>query len=250
VISYPPIVVPIIRIIVDEAACYDSGMSERVRRLLAGEDSPTRTGLPLNELLAPLPLCALALLGVNDWVLKGSGAPAWLTGKLSDFAGIFVFPLVATALCDLVLYAAWRVRAPVDFTLRRWKLALAIALEVAGFATLKLWPAGSDALVRAMRVVLPSTHVAMDATDLLAFVTLPVTWWHGRRVLARGAYGRLAWAARAGEPAPFADAVACGADAAVVAALHAATTDAARATALAQLRGCHSSISVPSGSST
>ena len=45
---------------------------------------------------------ALALLLVNDHLLKGAGlpfAPAWLTGKLSDVAGLLVAPaLVALAL--------------------------------------------------------------------------------------------------------------------------------------------------------
>jgi len=198
-------------------------MWSRVRRLLAGGDGATRAGLPFAELLAPLPLCALVVLGANDWWLKSSQAPRWLTGKLSDFAGIFVFPLVATAVFDLVLWAAWRLGAPVDFTLRRWKLALAVALTAIGFAVLKLWPDGSQLLVRAMRVVAPRTHVQMDATDVAALVTLPVTWWYGRRVLARGAYGRAAWALRRGAvAAPFADALACGAAPAIVDELHSA----------------------------
>jgi hypothetical protein len=188
--------------------------------MLAGADGPTRSGLPINELLAPLPLVALALLGVNDWILKPSAAPEWLTGKLSDFAGLFAFPLVATAAFDLLLLAAGAGR--IDYTLRRWKLAVAIGLELIGFTILKLWPAGSDALVRVMRLAFPRTEVMMDATDLIAFVVLPATWWYGRRVIARGPYGRLAWARRRNATAPFDDAVACGAAPTLVTALHAA----------------------------
>ncbi|HTR49419.1 MAG TPA: hypothetical protein VMJ10_01855 [Kofleriaceae bacterium] len=214
-------------------------MWSRVRRLLAGADGATRAGLPLAELLAPVPLGALLVLAVNDWWLKSSHAPRWLTGKLSDLAGIFVFPLVATAACDLLLWAAWRLGAPVDFTLRRWKLGVAVALTAIGFAVLKLWPDGSDFLVRAMRLVAPRTHVALDPTDVAALATLPLTWWYGRRVLARGAYGRAAWALRRRATAPFADAAACGAPAEVVATLHAALAAADLATAdaaLARLR--------------
>jgi hypothetical protein len=215
-------------------------VAARLRRVVAGPDGPTRAGLPINELLAPIPLLALGVLGVNDWLLKSHGAPAWLTGKLSDFAGVFVFPLVVTASFDLALRVAALAGARVDFTLRRWKLALAIALEAIGFAVLKLWPAGSAALVEIMRVAFPSTHVARDPSDLLAFVTLPATWWYGRRVIARGAYGRLAWAARSGRADPFADAIACGADRALVDEVHAAIAahETARIeTALARLRG-------------
>jgi hypothetical protein len=193
----------------------------RLRRLLAGADGPARAGLPCNELLAPLPLGALCVLGANDWLFKGH-APGWLTGKLSDFAGLFVFPLVATAALDLVLLAPWRLGVGLDFTLRRWKLALAIALEVLGFCVLKLWPAGSASLVALLRVVFPHAKVVVDPTDLVALAVLPATWWYGRRVVARGAYGRFAWAARASDAAPFRDAVACGADAAVVSTMHVA----------------------------
>ena len=209
---------------------------ERLRRALAGDDTPSRAGLPINELLAPGPLLALIVLGINDWVLKGSSAPVWLTGKLSDFAGLFVFPLVATAAFDLVLMMF---RGRVDYTFRRWKLAVACLLTGVGFAVLKLWPAGSDFLVHAMRTVARRSEVYMDPTDLIALVMLPLAWWHGRRVLARGAYGRLAWASRRGVTAPFADAVACGASPSVVEALHAALArgdTAAVASSLDELR--------------
>src|SRR5690606_18514082 len=37
---------------------------------------------------------ALGLLLLNDWWLKGAQiAPAWLTGKLSDFCGLLVAPV-------------------------------------------------------------------------------------------------------------------------------------------------------------
>lgn len=228
-------------------------VAARLRRVLAGDDGPTRRGLPVNELLAPLPLFALLVLAANDWILKPSSAPPWLTGKLSDFAGLFAFPLVATAAFDLLLLAAAALGANVDFTLRRWKLAVALGLELIGFAVLKLWPAGSAVLVHAMRIGAPRTSVYLDPSDLVALVVLPLTWWYGRRVLARGAYGRIAWAARSGATAPFSDAAACGADPALVAELHAALAAGDRARAalrLAQLRGCQSSIRVPSGSST
>lgn len=194
----------------------------RAWRFLAGDDQPGRPGLPLAELLAPLPLLALAVLVVNDWLLKPSELPRWLTGKLSDFAGLAVFPLVATAAFDVVLWLAWRLGARVDFTLRRWKLATAIALTGGVFATMKLVPDVAVAVARALGAAFGHAHVMPDPTDLIALPALAFAWWWGRRTIARGAYGRLAWAARRRPATVYGDARACGADPAIVDELEAA----------------------------
>jgi len=50
-----------------------------------------------SDLVHPWPLLAVLLLVVNDHLLKGSGwLPGWATGKLSDFAGLFFFPILLT----------------------------------------------------------------------------------------------------------------------------------------------------------
>ncbi|HWK88723.1 MAG TPA: hypothetical protein VNP72_01960, partial [Longimicrobium sp.] len=48
-------------------------------------------------LLSPLLLASLALLVLNDHVLKAAYG-SWLTGKLSDFAGLLAFALFWRAL--------------------------------------------------------------------------------------------------------------------------------------------------------
>ena len=192
----------------------------RLWRALAGEDSPTHRGLPVAELLAPLPLLALAVLAVNDRMLKGSAVPAWLTGKLSDFAGVFVFPLVVTAVFDLAVLGISRLGARVDFTLRRWKLVMAIGLTAVVFATIKISPIASRAMAHGLSTIAGQSHVVADPTDLIALVMLAGTWWHGRRTIARGSYGRLALAQHRAMVEPFSDAVLCGADPAKVGTLH------------------------------
>jgi hypothetical protein len=190
--------------------------------MLAGEDSTARAGLPVNELLAPLPLLALVVLVGNDWLLKGTAAPEWLTGKLSDFAGLFAFPLLATAVGDLVLYAAARLGAPIDFTLRRWKLATAIALTGIVFAAMKLSPVVGGFVEHAWSSLVGGSSIYPDPTDVVALVVLPATWLVGRRVIARGAYGRLWLVKHRALAAPFGDAARCGADPALVRELEAA----------------------------
>jgi len=204
---------------------------------LAGSDSSRRTGLPANELLAPVPLLALAGLVVNDWLLKPSGLPEWITGKLSDLAGVFVFPLILTAACDLALFAAARLGARVDYTLRRWKLAVAITATAIAFAATKLSPAVADLVAHVTAVLFGRGEVMADRYDLIALPLLAATWWHGRRTIARGPYGRLALARARRHTAPFTDAVRCGADPQIVAALHEAIErDAGVDAALGRLR--------------
>ncbi len=206
-----------------------NGWYERAWRVLAGGDGVGLAGLPWAEALAPLPLAALALVVINDRVLKPViGAQAgWLTGKLSDVAGVIVAPLVATAVIDVGAWALARLGVPLDWTLRRWKLALALAVTAAGVIAVKLSTGAAGALERGLGGLGFDAHVVVDPTDLLALPALGLAWWQGRRALARGAHGRLAWVAArhrrgAAVAHPFADAVQAGADPLRVAELEAA----------------------------
>lgn len=217
---------------------------DRAWRWLAGPDG-VRPGLPCAELLAPVPLAAIALVAINDWWWKPHATwPAAWTGKLSDVGGVIALPLVLTAALGLALRAAARLGAPVDWTLRRWKLDLALALTAAAVAATKLSP---DVAAWVAARLGKDAQIYVDRTDLLALPALVVPWWQGRRTIARVPYGRVAWIFGAGvAPAPtLADAIAAGADPAQVAALAAALTapiePAAVDAALAALRdrpGC------------
>jgi hypothetical protein len=133
-------------------------------------------------LLHPLPLAAIALTAVNDHLLKGNGAlPDWLTGKLSDFAGLFFFPIALVAAFEAVARGRWsRMQAVLP--------ALAAALTGALFVLCKLSPATCARLPVA---------VTADASDLLALPTLPLACcWIARRQrrppVAAAAWARLA----------------------------------------------------------
>lgn len=125
--------------------------------------SVKRNGSWASDLVHPVPLAAVALLALNDHLLKGSRLlPGAVTGKLSDLAGLFFFPLLcAAALRGISLAARGR-----DIDDRR-SLAAATSLASAlGFAAVKLVPA-VNALVAATWGVM-----VMDPTDLVA---LPMT---------------------------------------------------------------------------
>lgn len=164
-----------------------------LHRFLAGDDGPERPALPVGELLHPVALAFVALLVVNDWILKGSGwLPGWLTGKLSDVAGLAFFPLVLTVLFDLLLLAAARLGRPTDFSLSAGKLTAATVITAVLFTTVKLSPAAAELVGGWLTAILPARAAILpDPTDLLALPGLLASLWVGRAELARVPLGRL-----------------------------------------------------------
>ncbi len=107
---------------------------------------------------------ALAVLIANDHLLKGAGVlPAWLTGKLSDFAGLVVAPPL------LALLLGWA------FPKRERAVSIASAALVGlGLAAIKLHP-GSARFTEALFSAMGFGHatIQLDPTDLMALVVLP-----------------------------------------------------------------------------
>lgn len=112
----------------------------------------------LHVLRRPLFLAALALLAVNDHLLKGAAlAPSWFTGKASDFAGLLIAPTLLALLLRLRTRRAW------------WSAHLAIAWV---FIAIKL---DADAARRWDALLGGSTVV--DPSDLLALPMLVLSAW-------------------------------------------------------------------------
>lgn len=155
---------------------------------MRGEPSrqPPRPPQPHAALTHPVWLLALATLILNDHVLKGAGVlPGWLTGKLSDVAGLMVAPAL--------LAVALRLRG-------RWGLLLAHGAVGAVFAAINLWPAASRGLEALTALGPLPWHIVTDPTDLLALPALGASW----ALLARSGRsagvslaGARRWAARA-----------------------------------------------------
>ncbi|MCP5026655.1 MAG: hypothetical protein GY929_10265 [Actinomycetia bacterium] len=106
-------------------------------------------------LLHPLFTGAIALLAVNDHLLKG-WAPGWFTGKASDFAGVVVVALLAGTV------------------LRR---PTALAATAVGWVGLKTVPEAS-----ALVAPILGGPTRTDPTDLVALLGL----WPAGRLLAAG----------------------------------------------------------------
>jgi hypothetical protein len=138
--------------------------------------------MPGDGLLHPVAIAAVALLILNDHVLK-SVAPGAVTGKLSDVAGLVFFPLA--------LVSAWELVTVVQ---HRWSGPTAVALAVAAgvtsvvFVACKVTTVGNALVAAALgwlqwialsfvsttglvsTPVLRPVRIVADPTDLLALI--------------------------------------------------------------------------------
>ena len=178
---------------------------ERLRRSLRGVDHARAPALPVGEAMHPATLAAIALLVVNDWILKprvgiDSGA-SLVTGKLSDVAGLAFAPVVLSAAIGLLLHAAARLGARVDPSLSRRRLLLCVLATGAGFAAVKLSPALAAHVAGWLSHLGRPARFHDDPTDLLALPALLAALWIGRDELRRVPLGRPAAILRLGRPA-------------------------------------------------
>lgn len=124
-----------------------------------------------DHLSHPLPLAAVVVLLVNDHLLKGSGLlPSVVTGKLSDAAGLFFFPLLLASLFRgaRALVGRGAEGSPA--------IAAAAALSTAAvFTALKLWPAFNALVEQAIG------RNVLDPTDLFALPAVLASWLWMRR---------------------------------------------------------------------
>jgi hypothetical protein len=123
-----------------------------------------------SEFLSPWPLLAVAVLVLNDHVLKARFHNG-LTGKLSDFAGCFVLPLFVSAVLAQVTH--WSVRA---------RIGAGVVATLALFVPIKLSTLAAAFVARAIEVLsvplgLGAQHIVADPSDLLAVPMVGVAAW-------------------------------------------------------------------------
>jgi hypothetical protein len=141
------------------------------------------------------------VLIANDRWLKGRG-PSWLTGKLSDVVGLYLFPLVLVAVAELVCRVVRR--PPID---RSRSLGVAAVATVVVFAAVKLSPHAGDVFQTTfgwIRWPLSAAeswitgdrfsaraHVELvrDPTDLVTLPMAGLGWWVHRRSVPAGHAG-------------------------------------------------------------
>jgi hypothetical protein len=143
-----------------------------------------RRGAAVSALLHPLPLAAIGLLVVNDHVLKAA-YPGWVTGKLSDVAGLVFFPLLLAVLVELVVPGAPSLRVAIGCAAATAIAFLAVKtcapatrLAELAFGALQ-WPfrAAAAALHGAPPGPLLPAVLVRDPTDLLALPAVAAGPW-------------------------------------------------------------------------
>jgi len=156
---------------------------------------------------------AVALLVVNDWVLKPRFQGV-VTGKLSDIAGLAFAPVVLSAAIGLALAIAARLGARIDPSLSHRRLLACIVATGVGFAAVKLCAPVAEAVAAALSRLGRPASIYLDRTDLLCLPALVIAWWIGRDELQRIPLGKPAAIHRLGRRAhpALADSHAAGAD--------------------------------------
>jgi hypothetical protein len=139
----------------------------------------------------PLTVLALVLLILNDHVFKAA-YPGWLTGKLSDAAGLVLAPALLAALTSLL--------AP---RLNPRGVALGALLTVAAaFTIIKSFAYGAQQASAVWSLIYPS-QFRVDRTDLLTLPFLALAWWAWTAARRRPAPTRWVRAARVGVLLPI-----------------------------------------------
>jgi hypothetical protein len=144
----------------------DGGSHDALRRALAWSAHP-------------ISVAGLVLLLANDHLFK-AWQPGPVTGKLSDVAGMLMFPPL---LAVLVAVVAPRIPA-------RALAVGALAATGAGFAFVKATAYGAQLASQAWSMVNEPSLVRADVTDLLALPALTLCWWAWQRTARRPAPGR------------------------------------------------------------
>ena len=155
----------------------------------AVEMSGRRRAVPADALLHPVALAAIAVLLLNDHVLKHA-APGLVTGKLSDVAGLAFFPLVLLGTWEVIRSAVGRWSGPSPRS-----LALSVVLTSIVFGLVKTtdlaagvfattlgaaqWAIGFALTAGHRSSDFVPTLVVRDPTDLVALPAVLIAAWIG-----------------------------------------------------------------------
>jgi hypothetical protein len=121
----------------------------------------------------PLPALAMITMAINDHWGKYA-YPGLLTGKISDFAGMFYFPLLLCALYCLLRNLFSEVRTYINAKMMMVCSLVSIALML----TVKLSSSADRMIEAAFAQFLFPIQLTADPTDLLSFAMIPLSYFY------------------------------------------------------------------------
>jgi len=171
-------------------------------------DRWTTPGPRCGDLLShPLAVAAVIVLALNDHLLKAV-APGFVTGKLSDVAGLVFAPLLVTSIVEIV--ALGLDRQPPD---RRRLVIVSIIATGLAFALVKTTPPGTAIFAWSLGIAQwlagagpifgtapHATAVLTDPSDLIALPALAAASWVAARTVSRAGEGPRRSTVAAGRP--------------------------------------------------
>lgn len=122
--------------------------------------------------VAPKPLLAVGLMALNDHWLKYQ-YPGWVTGKLSDFAGLYFTPIFLLA---LVVSIAWFFSKKLSHKQMKWGILFFIILVDGVFILVKTSPAWGEAYRQVVLALIGSVSLIQDPSDLWALLMSPLSY--------------------------------------------------------------------------
>lgn len=137
------------------------------------EDQKTPTAFGF--FIHPLPLAAVLVTAINDHYLKYA-SPSDLTGKISDFTGLFYFPLFLAALTIITGFAFSK-----EIRFSPGLLISCILVTDIPFVILKLSPELSKRLAEYFSATFFPVAIIADPTDLWALLSSLACYFFARR---------------------------------------------------------------------
>jgi hypothetical protein len=125
--------------------------------------------IEVNRFIHPIPLLAVAVLILNDHFLKAHFG-SWLTGKLSDWMGLFFTPLFLCAVAGLALTVIFKfLERPVPQVSWAVFFALVFFTDVV-FIAVKVSPAANRMYTSFIYSLGFPSQIIMDRSDLWALI--------------------------------------------------------------------------------
>lgn len=140
----------------------------------------------LDYFVNPIPALAMLVMALNDHWLKYTH-PSWVTGKLSDFCGVFYFPLfLCAAGClgfNYLIRPFLKARKIAYISPRSMTFAMVITALL--MVTIKMNSNWAHAVELAFSDVFFTIQLTPDPSDLVSLLSLPLSYLYARQFFAR-----------------------------------------------------------------